>query len=254
MDTNQSRKVAVAGGTGTVGRHVVAALREAGHRPVVLSRGEGVDLEAGSGLDAALDGVEAVVDVTSVPSMSSRRSRRFFTAVTRNLLAAEQRAGVGHHVALSIVGVDRGRTGHYAGKLAQEDLIEHGPVPWTILRATQFHEFALQMHRAMKAGPWRLAPRMRTQPVAAAEVGRRLADLAVGSPVGRARDLGGPDERWLPDLVRAYDLAVGGPGRVRSVPLPGPLGRAMRGGTLLPGPEADLGEQTFADWLAEQRP
>lgn len=248
------RKVAVAGGTGTVGRHVVAALEEAGHRPVVLSRGEGVDLVAGSGLDAALDGVEAVVDVTSTPTLSSRRSREFFSAVTRNLLAAEQRAGVGHHVALSIVGVDRGRTGHYAGKLAQEDLVEHGPVPWTILRATQFHEFASQMHQALKAGPWRLSPRMRTQPVAAAEVGRRLAELAVGGPAGRARELAGPREEWLPDLVRRWDLAQGGRGRVVGVPMPGPLGRAMRDGSLLPGPDDDLAGPTFADWLADRRP
>jgi uncharacterized protein YbjT (DUF2867 family) len=254
MDENENMKVAVAGGTGTVGRHVVAALREAGHRPVVLSRSEGVDLVAGSGLDAALDGVEAVVDVTSTPTLSSRRSREFFSAVTQNLLAAEQRAGVGHHVALSIVGVDRGRTGHYAGKLAQEDLVEHGPVPWTILRATQFHEFASQMHQALRVGPWHLSPRMRTQPVAAAEVGRRLAELAVTAPAGRTRELGGPDERWLPDLVRAWDQAQGGRGRVLAVPMPGPLGRAMRGGMLLPAPGADLGEQTFDEWLAALRP
>lgn len=254
MDENQSRKVAVAGGTGTVGRHVVAALEASGHDAVVLSRAAGVDLVTGTGLDAALAGVEAVVDVASVASTSSRTSRDFFTAVTSNLLAAEQRAGVGHHVALSIVGVDRGRTGHYAGKLAQEVLVEHGPVPWTILRTTQFHEFAMQMHKALKAGPWHLSPRMRTQPVAAAEVGRRLAELAVGAPVGRTRELAGPREEWLPDLVRRWDVAQGGRGRVVGVPLPGPLGRAMRDGSLLAGPDADLAGPTFADWLAAQRP
>jgi uncharacterized protein YbjT (DUF2867 family) len=254
MNENQSMKVAVAGGTGTVGHHVVAALEASGHEAVVLSRRTGVDLMTGDGLDAALAGADAVVDVTSTPTMSSRRSRDFFTTVTSRLLAAEQRAGVRHHVALSVVGADRGRTGHYAGKLAQERLVEAGPVPWTILRATQFHEFASQVHAGMTAGPWHLAPRMRTQPVAASEVGARLAELATGAPAGRARELAGPHEAWLPDLVRAWDRAVGGSGHVLGVPLPGVLGRAMRRGWLLPGPDADRGRQTFGQWLEQARP
>ncbi len=254
MESNGSRKVAVAGGTGTVGRHVVAALKEAGHDAVVLSRRHGVDLRSGHGLREALAGVDAVVDVSSVASTSSKESRAFFGAVTRNLLDAERAGGVQHHVVLSVVGADRGRTGHYAGKLVQEALVEQGPTPWTILRATQFHEFAMQMHQALKAGPWHLAPRMRTQPVAAAEVGRRLAELAVGAPAGRVRELAGPREESMVAIVRAYDRVHGGRGRVLGVPLPGALGRAMRGGSLLPGPDADLGTTTFAQWLEAQRP
>lgn len=249
MENSTSTRVAVAGGTGTVGRHVLQSLADRGIETVVLTRSSGVDLLTGAGLTGVLAGVSAVVDVTSVASTSSARSRDFFGTVTRTLLEAGRAAGVRHHVALSIVGIDRGRTGHYAGKLVQERLVEDGPVPWTILRATQFHEFAAQMHQALRVGPVHLAPRMRSQPVAAAEVGRRLAELALGDPAGRVRELAGPREESMLAMVRAYDRATGGRGRVVGVPLPGPLGRAMRRGDLLPGPEAELGTETFDQWL-----
>ncbi|WP_432545432.1 SDR family oxidoreductase [Kineococcus sp. SYSU DK004] len=247
-------RIAVAGGTGTVGRHVVAAAEARGHETVVLSRSTGVDLVAGTGLDAALDGVDAVVDVASVPTQSAKASTAFFRAVTTHLLAAGERAGVRRHVALSIVGSDRAPHGYYAGKAVQEDLVARGPVPWTLLRATQFHEFAGQLLGQLSLGPLALVPVMRSQPVAAREVAERLVVLAeegvAGAAPGRARDLGGPEVLRMADAVRAYARATGRRGPVVEVPLPGAMGRAFRDGTLVAGPDADRGTQTFAQWLA----
>jgi uncharacterized protein YbjT (DUF2867 family) len=135
--------VAVAGGTGLAGRHTVEALRDAGHDPVVLARSAGVDLTTGRGLADALVGVDAVIDASNTPTVSPDQARAFFTATTSQLLAAEHQAGVRHHVVLSIVGVDRIEgNAHYAGKRAQEQAALAGPVPATILRATQFFDYA----------------------------------------------------------------------------------------------------------------
>src|SRR5690606_19034706 len=136
-------RVAVVGGTGLVGRYVTETLTRAGHDAVIIARSHGADLRSGDGLDQALAGVEAVIDVTNSTDSDPDKVRAFFGAATVNLLAAERRAGVGHHVVLSIVGVDLVEgNAHYAGKRHQEALVEAGDVPSTILRATQFHEFA----------------------------------------------------------------------------------------------------------------
>jgi uncharacterized protein YbjT (DUF2867 family) len=247
-------KIAVAGGTGLVGTRVVSLARDRGFEVVALSRGEGVDLRTGAGLAPALDGVTVVVDVANVQTTSADDSVAFFTATTRTLLDAEAVAGVAHHVALSIVGIDRAPEGYYAGKLAQEKAIEGGARPWTILRATQFHEFAEQIYRRGKMGPLHLAPRARTQPVAAQEVAEHLLRLALGAPAGRTRDLAGPREESLPDMVRAYARAIGSRAWIPSIPMPGGFGRALRDGSLLPGQDAVLGRQTFAEWVATVRP
>lgn len=243
-------RIAVAGGTGTVGRHVVDVVGEHGHEAVVLTRSAGVDLVAGTGLDEVLHGVDAVVDVTSVATQSGKEAVRFFRAVSTNLLAAEARAGVPHHVALSIVNCDRAPFGHYAGKVVQEELVTTGPVPWTLLRATQFHEFAGQLLGRLGLGPLHPVPVMRSQPVAAREVAERLVGLAEAGPAGRVADLGGPEVLRMTDMVRSYARATGRGGVVLPVPVPGRLGRAFRDGTLVPGPAADRGVQTFARWLA----
>ncbi|WP_432512103.1 SDR family oxidoreductase [Kineococcus sp. SYSU DK001] len=242
-------KIAVAGGTGTVGRHVVDVAAARGHATVVLSRSCGVDLRHGAGLAAALTGVDVVVDATGVSTQAAERSREFFRAVTTHLLRAEREAGVGHHVVLSIVGVDRAPHGYYAGKALQEELVRAGGVPWTLLRTTQFHEFARQVLGQVRVGPLDLVPVMRSQPVAAREVAERLVDLAEAPPAGPARDLAGPQELRLVDMVRAYARATGRRGPVLAVPLPGAFGRALRDGTLIPGGDVDHGRQSFAQWL-----
>jgi uncharacterized protein YbjT (DUF2867 family) len=245
-------KLAVAGGTGTVGVHVVEVARQRGHEVVVLSRSAGVDLVSGSGLSDALAGVDAVVDVASTQTISAKESMSFFAAVTRNLLTAEGAAGVGHHVALSIVGIDRAPHSYYAGKVEQERIIRAGTVPWTILRATQFHEFAGQIRARSSFGPVSIVPKMVSQPIAAREVAERLIDLAERSPAGRVADLGGPREERMAEMVRRYARSIGTRGLVLEVPIPGAYGRAMRDGTLVTTTDADHGLQTFGQWAAAQ--
>ncbi|MGY1751575.1 SDR family oxidoreductase [Blastococcus sp. SYSU D01042] len=244
-------RIAVAGGTGTVGRHVVDVAGERGHEVLVLARSSGVDLVEGAGLDAVLEGVDAVVDVSSVSTQSKEESVRFFRAVSTHLLAAEARAGVGHHVALSIVGSDRTPLGYYAGKVVQEELVTTGPVPWTLLRTTQFHEFAGQLHAQLRFGPFHPVPVMRSQPVAAREVGERLVALVEAGPSGRVPDLVGPEVLRMTGMVRGYARASGRGGLVVPVRLPGAVGKAFRDGTLTAGPGADRGVQTFDRWLTE---
>jgi uncharacterized protein YbjT (DUF2867 family) len=244
-------RIAVAGGTGTVGRHTVEAVRAAGHEAVVLSRSQGVDLVSGDALDAGLAGADAVIDVASVQTLKASAAIEFFTAASGNLLSAAADAGVRHVVLLSIVGIDRIPYDYYAGKVAQEKIVEASVVPWTILRATQFHEFAGQMFDSAKIGPLHIAPNARTQPVAAAEVATRLAALAVAEPQGRVRDLAGPREESLADMVRAFARREGYRGWIPALNVPGPQMAGMRAGHALPGPDADLGTQTFAEWLAQ---
>jgi len=245
-------RIAIAGGTGLVGALTADAVRAAGHEAVILARSQGVDLVTGTGLDAALDGAAAVIDASNITTLSADAASEFFTAATGNLIAASGRAGVRHLVLLSIVGIDRIPFGYYAGKLAQERVVEASPVPWTIQRATQFHEFAAQMFARAKAGPLHLAPRARTQPIAAGEVGERLVSLAAGDPLGRARDIAGPREEALDAMVKAYAKAIGYRGWVPSISIRTDQMKGMRQGLALPDADADLGHQSFTDWLAAQ--
>ncbi|MCU1482904.1 MAG: 3-beta hydroxysteroid dehydrogenase [Subtercola sp.] len=242
-------KIVVAGGTGVVGRFVVEAAQERGHDVVALSRASGVDLVSGSGLAGRLHGVDVVIDVTSVQTQSARASEEFFGTVTRRLLSAEEDVGVGHHIALSIVGSDKAPFGYYAGKALQEKVVSEGGVGSTILRATQFHEFARQVYGQAVIGPVHLIPKMISQPVAAREVGERLVELAEGPPAGRATDLAGPEVLRMADMVRMYAAAMQAKGAILEVPLPGGFGKALRDGTLKAGVTADHGRQTFAEWV-----
>lgn len=245
-------KIAVAGGTGTVGRHVVQVSRERGHETVVLARSEGIDLTTGAGLDTALAGVDAVIDVSNITSMSRKSAERFFTTASRTLLAAERAAGVRHHVLLSIVGIDRAPYGYYAAKLAQERVVEQGGMPWTILRAMQFHEFAGQMLAGLTVAGIHLAPKVRTQPIAAREVAEHLVALAEGAPAGRAGELAGPRPERLEDMVRLLAEQTGVRGPVVPISLPMKQFAAMHRGDTMPGPDAILGRQSFAEWVHEQ--
>ena len=244
-------RVAVAGGTGLVGRVVVAELSAAGHEPVVLARSTGVDLTTGTGLAERLAGCGAVIDVTNV--LTTRRSVavEFFTKATTHLLAAAREAGVGQVIALSIVGIDDVDYGYYQGKRAQEQLIEAGGVPWTILRATQFFEFPepLLKHRF----PVAPMPRMLARPVAAADVAEALAGLVDAGPSGRTEPIAGPEKLQVVDMARRIERARGSHRPVLPVPMPGKAGRDMARGALLPAGEYVQGERTFADYLAGLR-
>jgi uncharacterized protein YbjT (DUF2867 family) len=249
MKEGSQMRLAVAGGTGVVGRYVESALSEAGHVPVTLARARGVDITTGAGLDAALVGVQAVIDVSNVTTMNKDESIAFFEAGTRNLLEAGARAGVAHHVILSIVGIDRVALGYYFGKRRQEEIALSSGRPVSILRATQFHEFAGQVLDRAK-GLVAVVPRMRIAPVAASEVADALVELVERPPVGMAPELGGPQERQLTDLARAVLTKRGSRKLLLRVRVPGAAGKAMAGGALLPTGDGPHGRLSFDDWLA----
>ncbi|HVW81781.1 MAG TPA: NAD(P)H-binding protein [Mycobacteriales bacterium] len=247
-------RVAVVGGTGVVGRHTVEALRAAGHEAVVIARSAGVDVASGRGLDAALAGAKAVIDVGNIATVRRSAAEAFFDKATRNLLDAGAKAGVEHLVVLSIVGCDRVDLGYYFGKRRQEELVLAGPLPFTILRATQFHEFPGQLidRTPPVPVPVNVVPRMRSQPIAAREVGTALARIVGEAPAGRAPDLAGPEVHEMPDLVRMVMRARGSRKAVIGVRLPGATGKALAHGGLLPDAEGPRGRETFAEWLAAQ--
>ncbi|BBC38048.1 Nucleoside-diphosphate sugar epimerase [Streptomyces graminofaciens] len=239
--------ILVTGGTGTLGRPVADRLRADGHEVRVLSRHAqpyAVDLIAGGGgLDAALAGVDTVVHCASTPRGGDEKA-------AANLIGAARRAGVGHLVYISIVGVDRVPFGYYKAKLAVERLVEESGLGWTTLRATQFHDLVVQLFQALSKPPVMLLPAgLSDQPVAVAEVADRLAELAAGAPAGRVDDMGGPEIRTFPDLARAYLAATGRRRPILSVPLFGAAYRAFRSGDHLT-PDKAVGKGTFEEYLA----
>ncbi len=245
-------RIAVAGATGNIGSRTVSVLERDGHEVVRISRTHGVDLVSGEGLDAALTGVDAVVDAISAPPGSRDQTVDYFRTTTANLLAAEQRAGVRHHVLLSIVGIHRVEGNpHYAGKREQERLIAESPVGWTIVPVTQFHDFA-----AMVAG-WTepegvatIAPLL-VQPIDPDDVAAVLAEIATGEPRGRHVDVAGPQTQDLVDMARRTFAARGRD--IELVPTwSGIFDERMAGNVLLPGPDARIAPTTFEDWLARQ--
>lgn len=244
-------RIAIAGGTGVVGRHVVEVARALDHEVVVLTRSTDVDLVEATGLDAHLEGVEAVIDATSVSTMSARSSMDFFRTVTQHLVTAGRRCGVRHHVALSIIGAREAPFSYYAGKQVQEDLVLDQP-NGTVVRAAQFHEFAGQTAARTRVGPIHAVPTMRSQPVAAREVAALLVDVATQEPRGLGPDMAGPEQVRVADMIRQLVEHEGGRRRIVELPLPGGFGRAMRDGTLVAGPGALIGRQTFGEWLAQQ--
>lgn len=258
-------RIAIAGSSGVVGTHAVRHAVEAGHDVVALARRphpshvppEGctgtytplvVDLLTGEGLD--LTGVDAVIDVSGMPKLSG--SEQYFGTATGHLLRESAAAGVQNVVPLSIVGAAASPYGYYAGKALQERLVREGPVPWTILRATQFFEFAVG--RSVTLGPWSLVAKMRSQPVSADSVGRRLVELAVGRPAGLVPDFAGPDQLWLAELARMVFETHGLRRAVIEIPLPGKFGRAVRSAAILPGGDAQIDGVSYEHWLAAGAP
>jgi uncharacterized protein YbjT (DUF2867 family) len=247
-------RVAVVGATGRIGRLAVEALERRGHETVGISRAQGVDVHTGERLVMALTGVDAVIDASNCPATDHDEAVAFFSRSTRNLLEAERQTGVQHHVLLSIVGLAR-FTGnaHCAGKRAQEELVERGPVPWSIVPATQFHDFAEMVTTwTERDGSATIAPLL-VQPVAPADVADVLAEIATGQPQGRCPDLAGPEPQDLVDLARRTRAARGT--SIRLVPTwLGIFGLDMAGDVLLPGPGARIAPETFDDWLAGEAP
>jgi uncharacterized protein YbjT (DUF2867 family) len=251
---NGSKKIAVAGATGRVGRHVVDVLEARGHDVVRMSRGTGVDVISGQGLAEALAGAEIVIDTATGPSPEQVAATEFFTTAARNLQAAGAEAGVRRIVAVSIIGCERFSGGYGAAKLAHEQAILSGPVPGRVLRAAQFHEFVEELVGWGRQGDVSYVPRMRTQLVAAQTVAEALADLAIGpdpAPGGPLPEIAGPREESLVEMATLLAARRGEPARIDGVGAPSEADREVyEGGGLLPSPHAVLAGPTFAEWLA----
>ncbi|HEX6673765.1 MAG TPA: NAD(P)H-binding protein [Actinomycetes bacterium] len=248
------RKVAVAGATGRVGRHVVDVLEAGGHDVVAISRSNAVDVVTGDGLAEALAGVECVIDAATGPSPEQEAATAFFTAAARNLHQAGERAGVRRMVVVSIVGCDRFTGGYGAAKAVHERVHLSGTIPVRILRATQFHEFTAQLLEWGRQGEVCYVPRMRTQPVAARAVADALADLATDPESGAAGaptlEIAGPREESLVDIATLLVARRGDPVKVEGVSDPADPDREVyESGALLPGPDAILAGPTFEEWL-----
>jgi uncharacterized protein YbjT (DUF2867 family) len=248
-------RIAVAGATGRVGRHVVELLAAEGHDVVAISRSAGVDLITGEGLAGALEGVESVVDAATGPSPEQAAATEFFTTAARNLHAAGEQAGVGRIVGVSIIGVDHFSAGYGAAKLAHEQALLSGPIPARILRAAQFHEFVEQLVQWGTQGEVAYVPVMRTQLVAARTVAQALADLAT-SPRAAAQERGaipeiaGPREESLVAMATLFVARRGGPARIEGVTdASDPDAAVYQSGALLPGRGATLAGPTFEEWL-----
>lgn len=243
-------EIVVIGGTGLIGSKLVTTLRNHGHEAVPASPESGVDTLTGKGLSEALTGASVVVDVSNSPTFEDAAVLEFFTTSTRNLLAAEAIAGVGHHVALSIVGTERlSDSGYYRAKLAQEQLIKQSTVPYSIIHATQFFEFATGIaDAATVTNTVRLAPVL-VQPMAADDVANAIAGVAVGSPVNGTIEVAGPQQFRLDELVRRTLDARHDPREVVTDPHAPYFGAELSERTLVPGNDARLGETRFEDWL-----
>ena len=261
----EARGVLVTGGTGTLGRHVVERLRAGGHEARVMSRSgrpgtvKG-DLLTGEGLEAAARGVQTVIHCASHTmtnnAPSPRKIHRADVGGTRLLLEAAAAADVRHIVFISIVGVDRSPFFYYRAKLDAEDVVERSPVPWTILRATQFHDLVLDTVRPLSRPPFvALVPKgFLLQPIDAGEVADRLVELALSGPAGRAPDIGGPEIRTLADLAGAYLEATGQSKGVVEVPVPGKAARAFRDGAQTAGLGSAWGTVAWEEFLSERLP
>ncbi|MFI5536895.1 SDR family oxidoreductase [Nocardia sp. NPDC051900] len=249
-------KIAVAGATGRLGRHVVDVLNEQGHDVVAFSRADGVDIETGRGLVDALDGVRVVIDVSSTPSPDREVATAFFTATARNLHEAGQKAGVERLVVASIIGIDGTTAGYNAAKLAHERALLEGPLPVQILRAAQFHELVELMMGWGTQGDTAYLAEMRTQLVAARTVAEELVRLALAPEITTAPfpEIAGPQPETMAGAATLLAARRGAPAHVVEVSdQDNPDREVYENGGLLPGPHAKLAGPTFAEWIESGR-
>jgi uncharacterized protein YbjT (DUF2867 family) len=248
-------KIVVIGGSGLIGSKLVPKLREHGHEALAASPKSGVNSVTGEGLAAALQGASVVVDVSNAPSWEDAAVMTFFETSTRNLLAQEAAAGVGHHVALSVVGSERMlESGYFRAKIAQENLIQRSSIPYSIVRATQFFEFVKSIADLSTEGNTVRLPSALIQPIAADDVATAVARVAMGTPVNGTVEVGGPEKFPLDELIRQTLSAQRDPRQVVADPNARYYGVAISENTLVAGDGAQLGEARYADWLSRPHP
>ena len=246
-------KIVVIGGTGLIGSKLVAKLREQGHHAVPAALNTGVNTLTGDGLAEVLDGATVVVDVSNSPSFADDPVMEFFRTATTNLLAYSAKAGVAHYVALSVVGTDRlTESGYFRAKLVQEKLIRESGQAYSIVHATQFYEFVKAIADFSTVDGKVHLPSALIQPMAAEDVAAGVARAAVGQPVNGIREIGGPEQFRLDELVRKGLTAMGDPREVVTDEQAAYYGARLSERTLVPGPDAQLGQITFAIWLAHR--
>ena len=246
-------KIVVIGGTGLIGKKLVTKLREHGHEAIVASPKTGVDTLTGQGLTEALKGASVVVDVSNAPSWEDAAVMKFFETSTRNLLTHEAAAGVGHHVALSVVGTERMlESGYFRAKMAQEKLIKGSSIPYSIVHATQFYEFVKGIADFSTDGNKVRVPSVLIQPMAADDVAGAVARVALGAPQNGTVEVGGPDKFHLDELIRRGLAAYKDPREVVADPQARYYGIEVKERTLVPEDNAKLGKIKFGDWLAQE--
>jgi uncharacterized protein YbjT (DUF2867 family) len=245
-------KIVVIGGSGLIGSKLVPKLREQGHEAVAASPKSGVDTITGEGLAEALKGAAVVVDVSNAPSWEDSAVMNFFETSTRNLLIQEAAAGVGHHVALSVVGSERMLdSGYFRAKIAQENLIKGSSIPYSIVRATQFFEFVKGIADFSSEGNTVRMPSVLIQPMAAEDVATAVSRIALGAPANGTVEVGGPEKFRLDELIRRALAVWKDPREVVADPHARYYGVEVEERTLVPEDDARVGETRFETWLTQ---
>jgi uncharacterized protein YbjT (DUF2867 family) len=248
-------KIVVIGGSGLIGKKLVNKLRQHGHEVVAASPSSGVNTVTGEGLTQALAGAQVLVDVANAPSWEDDAVLAFFETSGRNLLAAEVGAGIGHHVALSVVGTDRLlASGYFRAKMAQEKLIKASPIPYTIVRSTQFFEFAGGIAQSATEGKTVRLPPVLMQPIASDDVADFMADAALAEPLNGTVEIAGPEPIRQDDLLRQFLSATGDARTVITDPKALYYGITVNDQSLTPGDNPRIGPTGFADWLSRSIP
>lgn len=246
-------KFVVIGGTGLIGSKVVARLRDQGHEAIAAAPSTGVDILSGEGLDAAMAGTDVVIDLANSPSFEDAAVLDFFTRAGRNVLAAEAKAGVGHHVALSVVGTEKlAESGYFRGKIAQEQLIRDAGVPYTIIHSTQFFEFLPGIIKASAEGMSVRLPTALVQPIASEDVAQAVAAVALKAPVNGIVEIAGPEREPLSDLAQRFMSIIQDPREVVSDAHARYFGAQLQNDTLVPAQAPSWqGGLNFEHWLQQ---
>lgn len=243
-------KIVVIGGTGLIGTKTVSSLRGLGHEVIAAAPSQGINAVTGEGLAKALEGAQVVVDVANAPSWGDKEVLEFFETSGRNLIAAEKAAGVKHHVALSVVGTERLlASGYFRAKMAQEALIKSSPIPYTIVRATQFFEFVGGIAQAATEGDKVRLPSALMQPIVSNDVAAAMAEAALAEPVNGMIEIAGPEPIRQDELVRKFLKAQNDPRTVVTDDNALYFGIKLDDQSLTPGANPRLGPTRFEDWL-----